>query len=79
VARTRAEHGAAAVGPLYEALGQAGLHGQAASDERPRRLDAASCCRTALAEAGLPAELAEALEDTSWDAGCRRRPTRRWR
>jgi 2-hydroxychromene-2-carboxylate isomerase len=69
VARTRAEHGAAAVGPLYEALGQRVFMGRRPPTSVPRRLDRGELLPDALAEAGLPADLAEALEDTSWDAG----------
>lgn len=65
-ARARAEHGPDAVGPLYKAFGErvfetgeppgAGLRGAPALAE------------PALAEAGLPASLAGALDDESWDA-----------
>ena len=68
VARTRAEHGAAAVGPLYEALGQRVFMGRRPTTSVPRRLDRGELLPEALAEAGLPADLAEALEDGSWDA-----------
>ena len=67
VARTRAEHGAAAVGPLYEALGQRVFMGRRPTASVPRRLDRGELLPEALAEAGLPAALAEALEDGSWD------------
>ena len=65
VARTRDEHGADAVGPLYRALGERIW-------ERPSGLDPArveELLAEALAEAGLPAGLAGALDDTSYDAG----------
>ena len=68
VARTRAEHGPAAVGPLYEALGQRVFMGEQSTRTVPDRLDRGELLPDALAEAGLPAELAQALEDTSWDA-----------
>ena len=69
VARTRAEHGPAAVGPLYEALGTRVFMGEQPTTSVPDRLDRGELLPDALAEAGLPADLAEALEDGSWDAG----------
>ncbi len=73
VARTRAEHGCAAVGPLYEAIGArvfdtAAEPGQADGGYRGTR----TFLEPILSEAGLPAELADALEDTSFDAELRR-------
>jgi 2-hydroxychromene-2-carboxylate isomerase len=68
VARTRAERGPAAVGPLYEALGQRVFMGEQPTSSVPDRLDRGELLPDALAEAGLPAGLAEALEDASWDA-----------
>ena len=68
VARTRAEHGAAAVGPLYEALGARVFMGSEPTTSVPGRLDRGELLPDALAEAGLPADLAGALEDRSWDA-----------
>ena len=67
-ARTRAEHGAAAVGPLYAALGAGVFEVPAGTDPVPVRLDRGELLPQALAEAGLPAELADALDDPSWDA-----------
>jgi len=65
-ARVRAEHGAQALGPLYLALGdriweQDPVEGQDVAGRVP------GLARDALQEAALPAELADALEDTSWD------------
>ena len=68
VARTRAEHGPAAVGPLYEAMGQRVFMGPEPTSSVPDRLDRGELLPDALAEAGLPADLAAALEDPSWDA-----------
>ena len=68
-AHTRAEHGRAAVGELYAALGarifEAGT-GEAwrAGEDRDTRAVVAP----ALAAAGLPESLADALDDASWDA-----------
>ena len=67
VARTRAEHGPAAVGPLYEALGQRVFMGEQPTSSVPDRLDRGELLPDALAEAGLPAGLAAALDDASWD------------
>ena len=65
-ARTRAEHGRPAVGALYEAFGR-----RIFETEQPPRSGlrgTADLAGPALAEAGLPSELAEALDDASWDA-----------
>ncbi|MGY2080855.1 mycothiol-dependent nitroreductase Rv2466c family protein [Modestobacter sp. SYSU DS0657] len=67
-ARTRAEHGRAAVGTLYEALGQrifdtAPEPGATDGDRGTR-----GYLTPVLERAGLPVELADALEDTSYDA-----------
>jgi hypothetical protein len=67
-AKTRAEHGRDAVGRLYEALGgaiydTAGGPGAAGDGHRGTR----AFLEPVLAGAGLPAGLADALEDTSFD------------
>ncbi|MCW2679698.1 MAG: uncharacterized protein JWM62_1099 [Frankiales bacterium] len=66
-ARARKEHGAQVLGPLYLALGgriweQDPVQGQDVAARVP------ALAREVLQEVGLPVELAEALEDTSWDA-----------
>ena len=73
-AKTRAEHGRAAVGPLYAAMGArifdtapSADDGVATSEHRGSR----SFVQPILAEAGLPLGLADALEDTSLDAEIR--------
>ncbi len=71
VARTRAEHGPDAVGPLYEALGQRVFMGNEPTSSVPGRLDRGELLPQALAQAGLPAGLVRALEDPSWDAELR--------
>jgi 2-hydroxychromene-2-carboxylate isomerase len=65
-ARVRAEHGRAAVGPLYEAFGRYIFEADRQPDpaERGSRDRAASI----LAEVGLPTELADAVDDGSIDA-----------
>jgi hypothetical protein len=72
-ARTRTEHGRAAVGPLYAAMG-ARVFGQA---NEPGHTDGGYRGTRAfvdpiLAEAGLPAALADALDDGSLDEVLRR-------
>lgn len=68
LARVRAEHGRPAIGPLYEALGGRifDVAGSVASlgavEQGTRHLVA-----PLLAEAGLPADLADALDDTGLD------------
>jgi 2-hydroxychromene-2-carboxylate isomerase len=71
-ARARAEHGRAAVGPLYAAIGARAFD----TAPGPRRGDPAfpgtpEFVQSAIAEAGLPGELAGALEDDSFDAELR--------
>ena len=73
-ARARAEHGREAVGPLYAAFG-AHIFDSApdTSDDIPTRdhRGSRSFVEPILAEAGLPIELADALDDTSLDPGIR--------
>ena len=69
-ARARAEHGRRAVGPLYEAIGTQAFDSDAAGlgpEERGSR----EFVEPLLERAGLPAGLADALEDTSWDGELR--------
>jgi Mycothiol-dependent nitroreductase Rv2466c len=67
-ARTRAEHGRDAVGPLYSAIGtrlfdtSRDIDPLTASDQGARRT-----LEPLLREAGLPTDLADALDDTSLD------------
>ena len=64
-ARTREEHGREAVGRLYEAFG--GQVFERDDADAVRRLDDGELLPAALAEAGLPGDLADAQHDTSWD------------
>jgi predicted DCC family thiol-disulfide oxidoreductase YuxK len=69
-ARTRAEYGREAVGRLYEALGARIFDGEFvpdAADDHARR-GTREFVEPVLAEAGLPAGLADALDDPAWDA-----------
>jgi 2-hydroxychromene-2-carboxylate isomerase len=73
-ARARAEHGAEAVGPLYEQMGtrifDASPSERAFGTGRELR-DTAAFVEPILQAAGLPTELAEALEDSSLDDAIR--------
>lgn len=65
-AQAREDHGPKALDPLYEALGNRIWETPDADVHRePGRLRALAA--DALGEAGLPAGLVEALDDTSWD------------
>ena len=66
-ARTRAEHGADAVGPLYAALGAEIFETTNEPGHEVRR-GTREFVEPILRGVGLPADLAEALEDDSWDA-----------
>jgi 2-hydroxychromene-2-carboxylate isomerase len=68
-AQTRAEHGAEPVGQLYRALGERIWEQQHDDGDVAGRAPAIAA--EALVEAGLPAGLAGALEDTSFDAEIR--------
>ncbi|MEO3758340.1 hypothetical protein ABGB19_08660 [Mycobacterium sp. B14F4] len=66
-ARTRAERGREAVGPLYAAIGTR-LFDERGASARPADAQAArALVESALQDAGLPSELADALDDTSLD------------
>lgn len=70
-ARTRAEHGADAVDALYAALGHRifDTAPSAAGDEEPAELRGTpEFVEPVLVAAGLPTQLAHALDDDSWDA-----------
>ena len=71
-ARTRAEHGRDAVGPLYAALGTRIFDAPADPGQADGGYRGTPAFLTpALAEAGLPATLADALDDTSLDTEIR--------
>ena len=69
-ARVRAEHGPEAVGPLYAALGAAVFEVPGKPGDESRR-GTREFVEPVLAEAGLPKDLAAALDDESWDAALR--------
>jgi len=66
-ARARAEHGPEAVDRLYAALGAHVFEVPAGRGDAARR-GTSGFVEPVLTEAGLPAELAAALDDDSWDA-----------
>ncbi|NIH68159.1 mycothiol-dependent nitroreductase Rv2466c family protein [Modestobacter marinus] len=67
-ARARAEHGPEVVGGLYEALGRQVFEVRPEAEENRARRGTPEFLAPVLDEVGLPAELAAALDDDSWDA-----------
>jgi hypothetical protein len=67
VARTRAEHGAAAVGPLYEALGRGCSWAPRRRRACPAASTAASCCRTPSPRPACPPTWPARWRTGSWD------------
>ena len=63
--RARAEHGPKVLDPLYLAMGT--RIWEQAHEDKDVAARVPALAQAALAEAGLPAELVGALEDTSWD------------
>jgi hypothetical protein len=78
-ARARAEHGRAAMAPLYAAFGarifdtppESQTAGSVEETERRERRGTREFVEPILADAGLPLDLAAALDDASWDAEIR--------
>jgi len=66
-ARARAEHGRAAVGPFYEAVSSEIFDSPGAAGLTPAVRGSRAFVEPLLEGAGLPAGLAEALDDTRWD------------
>jgi hypothetical protein len=64
----RAKHGPAAVGPLYVAFSSDIFDSLRAAELTARARGSREFAEPLLVKAGLPAELANALDDTSWDA-----------
>jgi 2-hydroxychromene-2-carboxylate isomerase len=67
-ARARAEHGPQAVGPLYQAFGGEIFDSPGAAQLTAQDQGSRQFAEPLIARAGLPAVLADALDDTSWDA-----------
>lgn len=70
-ARARAEHGRAAVGPFYEAVSGAIFDAPGAAELTPAVRGSRVFAEPLLEQAGLPAALADALDDPRWDAEIR--------
>lgn len=75
-ARARAEHGRESIARLYEAFGTHIFEAAPNTDQRiegevRERRGTREFVEPLLAEAGLPLELAEALDDDSWDSEIR--------
>jgi 2-hydroxychromene-2-carboxylate isomerase len=70
-AKARADHGRAAVGPLYEALGARVFDADDSAELAGGEQGTREFVTPALAEAGLPTDLAAALDDPSWDDALR--------
>lgn len=70
-ARARAEHGREVVGPLYEAIGSKVFDSEIAPTLEPAERGSRRFVEPLLAQVGLPTELADALDDASWDAELR--------
>jgi len=66
-ARARAEHGPAAVGPFYEAVGSEIFDSPGAASLTAAARGSRDFVEPLLARAGLPADLADALDDTRRD------------
>jgi 2-hydroxychromene-2-carboxylate isomerase len=66
-ARARAEHGLAAVGPFYEAVSSEIFDSPGAASLTAATRGSRDFAEPLLARAGLPADLADALDDTRWD------------
>jgi hypothetical protein len=70
-ARVRAEHGREAVGPLYEAIGTQVFDSEVSSELGAGERGTREFVEPLLAQVGLPAGLADALDDTAWDGELR--------
>ena len=66
-ARARAEHGRAAVGLFYEAVSSEIFDSPGAAGLTPAVRGSRAFTEPLLAQAGLPADLADALDDARWD------------
>lgn len=66
-ARARAEHGRAAVGPFYEAVSSMIFDAPGAEELTPNVRGSRAFVEPLLEKVGLPAGLADALDDPRWD------------
>jgi hypothetical protein len=67
-ARARAEYGPDAVGPLYESVSREIFDSPRAAEITVQERGSRTFVEPLLSRAGLPAGLADALDDTSWDS-----------
>jgi len=70
-ARARAELGRVAVGPFYESVSSEIFDAPGAAELTPAVRGSRAFAEPLLTRAGLPADLADALDDPSWDAEIR--------
>jgi hypothetical protein len=70
-ARARAEHGRPAVGPLYAAMGARAFDSETSADLGAADRGSREFVLPLLEQAGLPAGLADALDDNTWDGELR--------
>ena len=70
-ARARAEHGRAAVGSFYKTVSSEIFDAPGAAQLKPTTRGSRAFVEPLLATAGLPTELAGALDDTRWDSEIR--------
>jgi hypothetical protein len=70
-ARIRAEHGPSAVGPFYRSVSSEIFDAPGAATLDPATRGSREFVAPLLVRAGLPADLAAALDDASWDAEVR--------
>jgi 2-hydroxychromene-2-carboxylate isomerase len=68
IARARAEHGRDVVGPLYEAIGSRVFDAADAAELGAAQRGTRELVEPLLRQVGLPAGLADALDDANWDA-----------
>ena len=66
-ARARAEYGRQAVGPLYEAIGTRAFDSETSASLGAVERGSREFVQPLLEQAGLPAALAGALDDSTWD------------
>jgi 2-hydroxychromene-2-carboxylate isomerase len=67
IARARAEHGRDVVGPLYEAIGSRVFDAPDAAELGAAQRGTRELVEPLLRGVGLPVDLADALDDESWD------------
>jgi hypothetical protein len=66
-ARVRSEHGRAAVGTFYESVGRQIFDAPGSAELSPAIPGSRAFVEPLMARAGLPADLADALDETRWD------------